>query len=527
MIMWRATLVVPGALLVAAAGFRPPGGSERPAPAAAPSPGQATHLAAGRWLRIIATNDFHGALEPRRDGGGTNRGGAAALAAEIARARAECVAPSCVSLLLDGGDEFQGTPVSNLSYGRPVVEIFNRLGRVASALGNHDLDWGQDTLRARMRDARYAILGANVVDDAGTDVPWIPDDTLVTLGDLRVGIIGIATVGTPRMSKPENVRGLRFVPPAPVVDARARALRARGAQRIIVVAHAGAFCNRDTACDGEIVELALGVTEPIDAIVSGHTHSPVSTVIRGVPVVQARANGTALGVVDLPLDDGKVPVVALRDVLPDRVAADPAIDELVKERMAPLRALVERPIAEIAEPMPQEVVGNLIADAQRAAATGDVAVMNAGGVRAAIAAGTATYGSLFEVAPFGNTLVVITLKGSALRTYLQKLADPRARAHLSGATVTYDPARPAGDRILSVIMSDGRALDDRRTYRLVMSDFMASGGDGLQVGEGAIAVEETGLVDLDALIAWVRGLPSPVRAPRDQRLVPRPPGPAR
>jgi len=521
--MLRALLAVLGALIVAATGFRMPGLAAHPRAVDVAVPiqqGTAAHLATGRWLRILATNDFHGALESRRDGRGINRGGAAALATEITRARAECVAPSCVSLLLDGGDEFQGTPVSNLAYGRPVVEVFNRLGRVASALGNHDLDWGQDTLRARMRDARYAILGANVVDDAGNDVPWIPDDTLVIVGDLRVGIIGVATVSTPRMVKPENVHGLRFLAPAPVIDARARSLRARGAQRVVVVAHSGGSCNRDAACDGEIVELALAVTEPIDAIVSGHTHTPVSTVIRGIPIVQARSSGTALGVVDVPLDPGKAPVVALRDVLPDQVAVDPAIDSLVRERMAPILPLVQRPIAEIAETMPQEVVGNLIADAQRAAARGDVAVMNSGGVRAALGAGTATYGSLFEIQPFANTLVVITLKGADLRAYLQRLAD-RPRHYLSGATVTYDPARAAGERILSVVMSDGTPLDDRRTYRLVMSDFMASGGDELDVSTGAISVDETGLVDLDALIAWIRGLPSPVRAPRDQRMVPR------
>src|SRR5262245_54273215 len=96
-------------------------------------------------LRIIATTDFHGALEPRTDETGRARGGAAALAAAIAKARAECRAPACESILLDGGDQFQGTPASNFAFGRPVSEIFNRLDLAAAALGNHEFDWSQDT----------------------------------------------------------------------------------------------------------------------------------------------------------------------------------------------------------------------------------------------------------------------------------------------------------------------------------------------------------------------------------------------
>ena len=139
-------------------------------------------------LRIIGTNDFHGALEPRRIGR-VQRGGAAALAATIARAEAECVAPACEWILVDAGDEFQGTLASNLAFGRPISEIFNHLGYAAAALGNHEFDWGQDTLRARMRDERYDVLAANVRYADGRDVPWIRDDTLITRGAFRIGVI--------------------------------------------------------------------------------------------------------------------------------------------------------------------------------------------------------------------------------------------------------------------------------------------------------------------------------------------------
>ena len=480
------------------------------------------HLATGRWLRILATNDFHGTFEPRRDSRGVARGGAATLAAEIRRARDECRAPTCTALLLDGGDEFQGTPASNLAYGRPVVTLFNRLGRAASALGNHEFDWGQDTLRARMREARYPILGANVTDASGKDIDWIRDDAIVTAGALRVGIIGVATVATPTTTKPQNVSDLRFIDPIPVVNARAKALRARGAQMVIIVAHAGGFCSQTPtpSCDGEIFELAKGVTERIDAIVAGHTHSPLTTVVNRIPIVKARSHGSALGILDVSLS-GADPVIVLRDVLPDRIAPDPGVDSFVKSVMEPLRAIVNRPIATLAEPMSDLVLGNFMADAYRAAGGGDVAVMNRGGVRSSLDSGTVTYGELFEIAPFANMLVRLTMTGAGLRSWLEKAVSQRQiLARLSGVIVTYDSTRTAGNRLVSVTLSDGRPIVDTQAYRFVYSDFLHANGDGLQATEGVQRVEELGIVDIDALIEFVRR-GSPVRAPSDLRVIAR------
>ena len=341
-------------------------------------------------LRIIATNDFHGALEPRPDASGKRRGGAAYWATAIHNAAAGCVSPACETILLDGGDEFQGTPASNLAFGRPVVAIFNQLGYAAGALGNHEFDWGQDTLRARMRDAHYAILGANVRYADGRDVPWIRDDTLVTRGALKVGVIGLATPLTPSTTRASNVADLRFLEPAPIVDSLARRLRTRGADYVIVIAHDGAFCDRDgaTSCNGEIIDLARALKEPVDAIVSGHTHSLVDATINGIPVVQARSSGTAIDVIDLGPDGS---THSVRDVVTDSLAADPAIAAIVAEAVKNVAPFVERPVATIASDLTRDgnqyPLGNLIADAMRAGGKGDVAVMNNGGIRANLRAG--------------------------------------------------------------------------------------------------------------------------------------------
>ena len=480
-------------------------------------------------LRIIGTNDFHGALEPRADSRGVRRGGAAYLATAIRRARAECVAPACVSLLVDGGDEFQGTPASNLAFGRPVVRVFNQLGFAAAALGNHEFDWGRDTLRARMRGVRYAFLGANVRYADGRDVPWVRDDTLIVRGPLRIGVIGLASVLTARTTATRNVVGLQFLDPAPIVDSLARRLRARGAHYVIVLAHDGAFCDRGGAatCRGEIIQFARSLHEPIDAIVSGHTHTLVNTTIAGTPVVQAFSSGTAIDVIDLGPDTTTHEV---RNVLTDSLPPDPVVARLVRDAVARVAPIANRPIATIAETLeprgPQYPLGNLRADAMREAGQGDVALMNNGGIRTALRAGTATYGSLFEIQPFANLLYRITVTGATLRAYLERLvarSDPRV--HVSGLTITYDSTAAPGARLRTVTLDGGAPLDTAAQYRVVLNDFMALGGEGLGFTSGAIRTEPLSVVDLDAFIAHLRKLPQPVRAPAEPRIVARHTGP--
>jgi 2',3'-cyclic-nucleotide 2'-phosphodiesterase (5'-nucleotidase family) len=478
----------------------------------------------GPRLRIIATNDFHGGLEPRPDARGAMRGGAAALAGAIRAAEVGCALPECATILLDAGDQFQGTAASNLAFGGPVIEMFNYLGLSAAALGNHEFDWSQDTLFANMKRATYPILGANVRDPENRDVLWIPNDTILRRGPITVGIIGIATIETPNASLPVNVAGLRFVNPVPIIDSIAPALRARGAQVVIVIAHAGANCNA-SSCAGEIVDLANNIGVKVDAIISGHTHTLVNTIVRGMPIVQARSRGQAIDVVDLAVGP---PVTTLRhevrDVYTDSVLPNPDVADIVRratERVAPI---VNRPITTIAETMPKEgrqfALGNLIADAMRVVGRGNVSIMNNGGIRQALLAGPATYGTLFEIEPFGNTLVRQRIRGSDLRAYFARfVTNGLPDVHISGARVVFHTTSTPG---IDSITIGGRPLSDAATYILVQTNFGAAGGDNLGLGSAAISTEDVGIVDLDALIAYLKSLPEPVRAPTEQRFVLKP-----
>ena len=479
-------------------------------------------------LRIIATNDFHGALEPRRDPAGSLLGGASAMAAAIQRARDEC-APGCETLLVDGGDLFQGTPVSNLAAGQPVVELFNHLGYAAAAVGNHEFDWGTDTLRGLMRGARFRIMAANVRYADGRDVEWIPDDTLVTRGALRIGIIGIATQGTPIATRAQNVAGLRFERPAPIVDARARSLRSRGADMVIVLAHAGGYCGTDGAvgCRGEVIDLANEVTEPIAAIVAGHTSEVVDTRIRGIPIVLARSTSRSIAVIDLPLAGDRAAVAGdVRPVFADSFPGVPSVDSIVARAVRAVAVRVSEPIARFAETMPdlirgQFALGNYIADAHRWAGRSDVAVFNTGGIRANLLAGAATYGTLYEIQPFGNSLYRATVRGAVLRAYMERIVSHLPlNAHVSGLTLRFDPSKPSAQRVVTVTMADGSPLRDEASYTVTINDFMMTGGDGLGLPDGAGTPEPVNVLDLEALIAYSRSLPQPIEPPPSARLFP-------
>ncbi|HJQ19024.1 MAG TPA: 5'-nucleotidase C-terminal domain-containing protein [Gemmatimonadaceae bacterium] len=479
-------------------------------------------------LRIIGLNDFHGALEARPEASGRLRGGAAAVAAAIRQAADECIAPACEALILDAGDEFQGTPASNFAYGRPVVEIFNRIGVAAAALGNHEFDWGQDTLRARMAQARYGFFGANVRNVDGSDVPWIRNDTVIARGALRIGVVGVATKETATSAKPTLVANLRFVDAARIVDSLAERLRARGATFVIVVAHAGTFCATSVGdnCEGEIVDLARKLTPGrVDAIVSGHTHSRVNTIVNGVTIVQARSRGLAIDVVDLPVATPRSVHAEIREIYTDSLAPDTAVARVVASAVATVAPIVNRPIATIRDAMDKDsaAIGNLIADAFRTRGGADFAILNAGAVRADLRAGPATFGEVFEVQPFGNILYRLTASGASMRRYFEKLvAERRTRGYLSGAVVGFDSTRAAGQRITSVCLPGGRELDSSATYSIVINDFMLAGGSRLGFDAPVVKQEALNLTDLDALTAYLAAARQPVAAPAERRLTPSP-----
>jgi len=436
-------------------------------------------------------------------------------------------------VIVDGGDEFQGTPASNLAFGRTVVTLFDSIGVTAAALGNHEFDYGQDTLRARIQQASYPILSANLRDTLGNIPSWIRQDVIVERGPFKVGIIGVSTIETPKTTRAINVSDLRFIDPAPVVSARAKALRAQGANVIVVTGHAGGFCNAQGKCDGEIFDMVNRLTEPVDVVVSGHSHSYLNTRLRGVPIVQARSSGAAIDVVDIAVGDtserqagdiagSRVLYSNVIEVVADSIKPDPQAARIAAAALDAVAPLMARPVGTILADMKRDgaqyALGNLVADAMREATKSDIAVMNNGGIRANLLAGDADFGRVYEVQPFGNTLYTLRVRGSDLRSYLARVVAANApRAHVSGVQLRYDRARPADDRLIDVRVG-GKPIDLQRIYTVTLNDFMLTGGDGLGFAGVALSSKADDIVDLDALVSYIRARPQGVVPPAVDRI---------
>ncbi|OLC02943.1 MAG: hypothetical protein AUH45_07260 [Gemmatimonadetes bacterium 13_1_40CM_69_22] len=483
-------------------------------------------------LRVLAINDFHGALEARAWpwSNGKPVGGAAALKPWLDSLARTC---SCTTVRVDGGDEMQGTLLSNFSFGLPAIAAMNAFGIDVAAIGNHEFDWSVDTLRARMAGAKYRFLAANITDSTGAARPdWVTPWTLIERGGLKVAAIGLALRATPTNTAPRNVRGLAFGDGAAAVRRvlpRARA----AADFVIVLAHEGAFCDGAPqsepvpapACHGAILDIARGLDSgSVDLIVSGHTHSLVNTVVNGIPIVQARSSGAGIAVVDFVRVHGTGREVRAHIETPyaDQVRPDAALADTLRDYQRAIEAVTSRSVARIKIELRRVGedygLGRLIADAQRTVAKADVAIVNNGGIRADLPAGTVTYGDLYAVQPFQNRLVRLFARGKVLKQALEHVvAGDRADAHVSGLEVWYDPRERVGHRVVKVRLANGRGIDGGRTYTVAVSDFLAAGGSGYAMFQG-LPAEDVGLVDLDALIRYLAVLRPPVEAPGDERI---------
>lgn len=509
--------------------------------AAAPlaAQGKASPASRAQRLRVIVTGDLHGSLAPYVDARGYRSGGLSGIAAAVEQARRECVAPACVPLLVDAGDLFSGTPQSDLTHGREAADAFAALRYDALAPGNREFDWGIDTLAARVRESRLPLLGANVARVDGGALPWLRGDTIVRRGGLTIGIIGIASQLTPQTTNPDFVVGLRFDDPAATVDARAKALRARGASIVVVLSHTGVRCEgnlygvatgaESDRCEGEALGAIARLTRPVDVWVGGHTHQKAAIRLDSTFFISSAANGRSISIVDVPVDASgnamKADVVAAAREVNERMNAPhvAVVDSIVAVAAARAETYLAQPVAKLAAPLertgPQYPLGNLITDAQRWAGNADLAVTNNAGIHAGLPGGVATYKSIYDVQPFGNTLYKLTVQGDALRAYLEAIVGTDAVIrHVSGATVVYDPARPAGSRITELRLDNGRAVVDSAKYTIVMNDYVRTMVIERTLGESVLDMTSLPINDRDAFIAYLKQLPQPVHAPQEVRI---------
>ena len=438
-------------------------------------------------LTILFFNDLHGHLMPQQitpEGGRpTEIGGIARIAGLVKKIEAENQKAGARTLLLVAGDVLQGTPMSTVFRGKPDIEAFNLMGVDAMTVGNHEFDFGLDNFLALKKLARFPIISSNIVWKDTGKLLNRPSVSFPLTGRFRLTVIGATTRELLTTTKPENVQRLDVLDPATTVKAEYE--RAKKSGPVLLLSH-GRFQT-----DSEVARAAPGLA----AIIGGHDQilfDPAREV-GPVRIFQAFEKGKFLGRLDLDIDPatGKA-AIADWTYLPitAELPADPAVEKLVLSYYQRLDAQFKQVIGESRVVLDGERerirfeetnLGDLVADIMREFTGADVALINAGALRSSIDAGPITVEEVFKTMPYANEVMTVDLTGAELSAVLTR-AVSGARADEDGGFLHVSGIRfkIKGKEIVDLTVG-GLPVQPDKTYKIAITDFMGTGGDGYTV----------------------------------------------
>lgn len=457
-------------------------------------------------ITILHTNDFHDRFEPisRFDStcsaedneAGECFGGAARMVTAIEAAKGRHDA----WLLLDAGDQFQGTLFFQYYNGDVQAELMNQIGYDAMAVGNHEFNNGPEGLAAFIEKVEFPVLMSNA-DVSGSNVleGLIEKSIVVEKAGEQIGIIGVTPQNNDELSSPGP--NVVFTDPSPAIQAEVDRLTAEGVNKIIVLSHSGFGVDNVIAVN----------TTGVDLIVGGHSNTllsntdedadgPYPEMTNGVPIVQAYAYGKYLGELVLTFDDEGNLISAEGDpvLLDASVEEDAGVVARIAELAAPLEEIRNEVVAEAAAAIEGDrsvcraeecPMGNIIADAMLARVKDQgvqIALQNGGGIRASIDAGEITKGEVLTVLPFQNTLSTFQVDGATIKAALEngvsQIEDGAGRfPQVAGLKYTFDVSQPPGERVSDVMVAEGDGfvpLDEAKVYGMVSNNYIRNGGDG-------------------------------------------------
>lgn len=444
-------------------------------------------------IDIITFNDFHGNLSEDVREKGKNIG-----MAKMVSYVNEAMKRNPNTIVVSGGDNYQGSALSNLTYGAPVSEMMKAMGVIASAVGNHEFDWGVQRMEKWAEDGGFDFLAANIYDtETGEPVKWAKPYLIVEKDGVKIAFLGLAHPDTVTLTKAENVTGLEFRDPVQAAQTWIDYLKAGKAEEgtpdvIIALTHIDSKQDRETKeITGLAVELANKV-KGLDAIVSAHSHQTVAGEVNEVPIVQAYKYGRALGKICIELNEDKTvkditaSVDAVYKTKNDLIADEnttKTYDKYNKDLSPILDEVIGTATAEFAHDPSQPnvtLLGKWVSDMKRKKTGCQVAIQNGGGLRRSLLEGNITVGDMYEIMPFDNALVTMELPGKDLKKAIDHgILNPKVRdGQFSGLKVEYDKDKEFEERITSIALEDGTPLEMDKYYTVVINDFMLTGGDG-------------------------------------------------
>ena len=463
---------------------------------------------AQKTIVIYHTSDVHGGIQARKawwNKSAPNRrvGGYAALSALVKKETKPYV-------LLDSGDIFQGTPEGNLTRGQAVIAGMNALKYRAMAIGNHEYDYGEANLVQLEKKANFPMLAANITNRAtGKRVDYAKPTAMITVGGLKLGLIGIATRHTATSTMPAHVRHLRFEDEAKMAALHAKKLRKRGADVVIVLSHCGLARSlaRKRIAPGKVNltrgdlaykgDLYIARNAPVDIVLGGHMHVGLEAPYRdpksGVYIVQSFDNLLATSRVEITVSNEGLTVQGqLIDLWVDETGEDPAVLDVLKPYVQHVGKTLNKRIGTATSAFVREghaldnPLGNWMADVMRQQAKADIGVQNTYGIRANIQAGPITLRSIYQVMPFENTLVLARLTGrSVLKMVQSSLRGGKLLLQMSGLKVRFKWDAAKEKATVLEVTHKGEAIDPKRAYTIATNNYLVSGGSAAGPLSGA------------------------------------------
>ena len=424
------------------------------------------------------------------------------------------------SLMLDSGDTFHGQSIATLVKGESVAKLMKACGYDAMTTGNHDWSYGKDRLKELGGIANVKILSGNIKNADGTsffDTDELVKEITKNGKTLKIGVFGVSDPEMKNKTTPSNVEGLDFQDAVAYARKEAAALKAEGCDVVIALSHTLDPKNVAAQVDG------------VDLWLCGHEHIELSESVTTPDgsttyVSESGYYLNTVGLIDLNCtmdENGSVHVDYKKTSVDYEAAQNYPKDASVTAVLDTIKAENETVLNRVIGTSPVELdgvwehirigqtnLGNVITDAYLLATGADIAFENAGGIRASIAAGTVTYGDVINVSPYGNYVVTKKLTGAQIKEMLETSLtiqkncivandsgewdawpnDSGSYLQVGGITVRFDPAQPAGARVLSV-QKDGQDLDDTKEYTVAVNNYLA-GSDSYPQLAGAVETGE-------------------------------------
>ena len=353
-------------------------------------------------ITIIHTNDTHARLV----GTGTEMG-----FAKIATLIKEAKEANPNTLVLDAGDTLHGMPIVNISKGLNALRVLEEAGYDYMTLGNHDFNYGYQRLLELKDMSTVGMISANVLKDGKTLFdPYV----IKEIGGVKIGIFGLATPETAYKTSPANVEGITF---ADSIEISKKMVEELDEQTDVIIGLVHIGLDESSVITSKA--MAENV-EGIDILIDGHSHTVLENgmLVNDTLIAQTGNYGQALGYIDIEVKDGEI-VSKTAKLLPAANTADVVPDPDVEKKLAEIEAENEAEFSKIVtktdvylDGVRENVrtketnLGNLSADAARAATGADIAFVNGGGIREDIQIGDITKGKVAAIFPFGNTIQV-------------------------------------------------------------------------------------------------------------------------